>query len=100
MTEIALDVLNAIEKLRRDILHIESYESIDDYMRGRRDMIHVRLDGLIVHVSHLVRDVRRENRKEHRGSPASEINVDVEYYCDQCSSEQYACRCAEIKRGD
>jgi serine/threonine-protein kinase RIO1 len=53
------NVLNAIEKLRRDILHIESYESIDDYMRGRRDMIHERLDGLIVHVSNLLRDVRR-----------------------------------------
>jgi len=55
-------VLNAIEKLRRDILHIESYESIDDYIRGRRDMIHVRLDGLIVHVSHLVRDMKEIER--------------------------------------
>jgi len=55
-------VLNAIEKLRRDILHIESYESIDDYIRGRRDMIHVRLDGLKVHISQLVRDMKEIER--------------------------------------
>ena len=75
-------VLNAIEKLRRDILHIESYESIDDYMRGRRDMIHERLDGLIVHVSNLLRDVRRENRREYANANTSEIVKDVEYYME------------------
>jgi hypothetical protein len=29
-----------------------------------------------------------------------EIELEEHHVCDQCSAEQYACRCAEIKRGD
>ena len=47
-------LIRAIEALRKDIVRIEDCKTIDSYVRGPRDIIHERLDGLIVHVGHLI----------------------------------------------
>ena len=54
-------LIRAIEALRKDIVRIEECDSIHptddsdyDYVNGPRDIIHERLDGLIVHVGHLI----------------------------------------------
>tara|TARA_R110002020_G_scaffold200338_2_gene402481 strand:- start:323 stop:562 length:240 start_codon:yes stop_codon:yes gene_type:complete len=46
-------ILKAIARLKQDIVRIEDCESIDSYVRGPRDIIHERLDGLVQHVENI-----------------------------------------------
>ena len=46
-------VLKAITRLKEDIVRIETCESIDRYIRGPRDIIHERLDGLVEHMDNI-----------------------------------------------
>tara|TARA_R100000458_G_C8112272_1_gene134559 strand:+ start:382 stop:627 length:246 start_codon:yes stop_codon:yes gene_type:complete len=46
-------ILRAIARLKQDIVRIEDCESIDSYVRGPRDIIHERLDGLVQHVDNI-----------------------------------------------
>jgi hypothetical protein len=46
-------ILKAIARLKQDIVRIEDCESIDHYIRGPRDIIHERLDGLVQHVENI-----------------------------------------------
>ena len=45
------ELLKAIERLKEDIVRIESCKSIDAYVRGPRDIIHERLDGLVEYIN-------------------------------------------------
>ena len=46
-------ILKAITRLKQDIIRIESCKSIDAYVRGPKDIIHERLDGLVEHIENV-----------------------------------------------
>jgi hypothetical protein len=56
-------ILEAIESLRKDILRIEECGNIDNYIRGPRDIIHERLDGLIQYVGHIYAEAAIESQE-------------------------------------
>ena len=46
-------ILKAITMLKQDIVRIDSCKSIDEYVRGPRDIIHERLGGLVEHIENI-----------------------------------------------
>ena len=46
-------ILKAIAKLKVDLTRIEDCKSIDRYVRGPKDIIHERVDGLIQHIENI-----------------------------------------------